>query len=209
MGAVAEPEPRRPVLIVVHYTEQDSVGAEPAHAADAQLGRSGQRALPDRARRALYQLVADDRRAWHAGAGSWGTITDVNSASIGIELDNDGGAAFPPAQVEALLRLMDDLCTRLDIPRHQVICARRHGADAQARSRCAVPVAHAGGRGLRPWPAADAPPAPAGFDTWLALRPLGYSIDDPGAALRAYRLHYRGDAGLVCSTPKTRASCMR
>ena len=39
-------------------------------------------------------MVADDQRAWHAGAGYWGTITDLNSVSIGIALDNDIGEAY-------------------------------------------------------------------------------------------------------------------
>ena len=81
---------RRPVIIVLHATEQGSAqesldtlrsrnsgGKVSAHYLIGEDGR-------------LYQLVADAERAWHAGGGRWGTITDLNSASIGIELDNDG-----------------------------------------------------------------------------------------------------------------------
>ena len=125
-------EPRRPILIVLHATTQDrspkactpcstgnSGGPVSAHYL---IGRDG----------ALYQLVSDEQRAWHAGPGRWGTITDVNSASIGIELDNNGEAAFPPQQIAALLRLLEDLCTRLDIPRTQVIA---HADMAPTRKR--------------------------------------------------------------------------
>ena len=91
-------ELRRPILIVLHATEQDSVresldtlrsrnGGGPV-SAHYLIGRDGRR----------YQLVADNERAWHAGSGRWGTITDVNNASIGIELDNTGGAPFPVRQ---------------------------------------------------------------------------------------------------------------
>lgn len=112
---------RRPILIVLHFTDQHSVqqslttlrgrnsgGRVSAHYL---IGEDGQR----------YQLVADSARAWHGGAGRWGTITDINSASIGIELDNDGHESFAPAQIDSLLVLLEDLCTRLRIPRTQIV----------------------------------------------------------------------------------------
>ena len=87
---------RKPQLIVLHFTDQDSVQqaldtlrtANPDGPVSAHylIGRDGH----------IYQLVSDVDRAWHAGGGRWGTITDVNSASIGIELDNNGDAPFPP-----------------------------------------------------------------------------------------------------------------
>ena len=112
---------RLPILVVIHATEQESMAESLATlrgendtgpvSAHYLIGRDG----------AIHQLVADDKRAWHAGAGRWGTITDLNSASLGIELDNDGSAGFPDAQIASLLRLLDDLCTRHRIPRSQVI----------------------------------------------------------------------------------------
>lgn len=54
----------------------------------------------------VTRLVSEDKRAWHAGAGRWGSIADVNSHSIGIELDNDGVSPFAEplmASLEALL----------------------------------------------------------------------------------------------------------
>ena len=134
------------------------------------------------------------RRAWHAGGGSWGNITDLNSASIGIELDNNGAIEFPPAQVDALVKLLADLCSRLDIPRRQVIA---HADLAPARKTDPGPrfpwraLAEAGfGR----WPEKRTlqEAVPPGFDAWLALRALGYRLDDRQAALRAFRLHFRG-----------------
>jgi Negative regulator of beta-lactamase expression len=112
---------RRAQLIVLHFTDEDSVpdalhtlrtrnsgGPVSAHYL---IGADGH----------VYQLVADALRAWHAGPGRWGTITDVNSASIGIELDNDGHAPFAPAQIDSLLRLLTDLTARLGIAPTQVI----------------------------------------------------------------------------------------
>jgi len=183
---------RRPILIVLHATEQDSVASSLATLRSANrggrvsahylIGRDG----------ALYQLVADELRAWHAGAGSWGTISDVNSASIGIELDNNGRDPFPPAQVATLLRLLDDLCARHAIPRTQVIA---HADMAPARKRDPnhlFPWRQLAEAGFGRWPHGALADPPPGFDPLLALRALGYPMDDPGAAMRAFRRHYRG-----------------
>lgn len=110
---------------------------------------------------ARYQLVSDDQRAWHGGAGRWGTITDINSASIGIELDNDGSEPFAPAQIDSLLVLLDDLCTRLRIPRTQIV---GHEDVAPTRKNDPGPLfpwKRLADAGFGRWPAADAPAAPA------------------------------------------------
>lgn len=49
----------------------------------------------------ILQLVDENRRAWHAGASWWGGQTDMNSASIGIELDNTGFEPYPDIQITA------------------------------------------------------------------------------------------------------------
>src|SRR5687767_12144775 len=51
----------------------------------------------------IHHMLNDYLRAWHAGAGNWGNVTDVNSSSIGIELDNNGFEIFPETQVSSLL----------------------------------------------------------------------------------------------------------
>lgn len=55
----------------------------------------------------IYQLVADEHSAWHAGRASWHGQTAINEQSIGIELENnnDGRDPYPPAQIDALLEL--------------------------------------------------------------------------------------------------------
>lgn len=183
---------RRPILIVLHATEQDSVPRSLATLRSANSGgRVSAHYLVGRDG-ALYQLVADELRAWHAGAGSWGTISDVNSASIGIELDNDGRDPFPPAQVATLLRLLDDLCARHDIPRTQVIA---HADMAPARKRDPnhlFPWRQLAEAGFGRWPHGEPVDPPPGFDPLLALRALGYPMADPAAAVRAFRRHYRG-----------------
>ena len=188
---------RRPVVIVLHYTEQDSV-EESLHTLrtrNAGVPVSSHYLVGDDG--TIYQLVADAHRAWHAGGGRWGTITDLNSASIGIELDNDGREPFSEPQLQALLRLLDDLTTRLRIPRSQVI---GHADLAPARKidpGALFPWRRLAEAGFGIWPADDAPPAPAGFDAMRALEQLGYDTGHGEATIRAFRLRFRGDAGTV------------
>ena len=71
---------------------------------------------------ALTQLVDEADRAWHAGAGQWGWVTDVNSHSIGIELDNSGrDMPFPEGQMRCLERLLVSILDRHKIPAERVI----------------------------------------------------------------------------------------
>lgn len=186
---------RRPVVIVLHYTEQDSV----AQSLDTLRGRnsggpvSSHYLVGDDG--AIYQLVADAHRAWHAGGGRWGTITDLNSASIGIEIDNNGREPFSEPQVQALLRLLEDLSTRLRIPRSQVIGHSDLAPTRKIDPGALFPWRRLAEAGFGIWPADDAPPAPEGFDGMRALREVGYDTSDAEAVVRAFRLRFRGDAG--------------
>ena len=186
---------RRPVVIVLHYTEQDSVeqsldtlrsrnsgGRVSSHYL---LGKDGK----------IYQLVSDAKRAWHAGAGSWGAITDVNNASIGIEIDNDGKSPFPDAQIDSLIVLLRDLTTRLRIPSTQII---GHSDLAPTRKIDPGPLfpwkrLHDAGFGL--WPADATQDPPVGFDPWLALQAIGYSTDNRADTVRAFHHRFRGMEG--------------
>ena len=186
---------RRPVVIVLHYTEQDSVeqsldtlrsrnsgGRVSSHYL---LGKDGK----------IYQLVSDAKRAWHAGAGRWGAITDVNNASIGIEIDNDGKSPFPDAQIDSLIVLLRDLTTRLRIPPTQII---GHSDLAPTRKIDPGPLfpwkrLHDAGFGL--WPADPTQDPPAGFDPWLALQAIGYSTDNRADTVRAFHHRFRGMEG--------------
>ena len=69
----------------------------------------------------IFQLVDEADRAWHAGAGSWCGVSDINSHSLGIELVNTGAQPFPDPQMRSLEALLADLMLRWCIAAHQVI----------------------------------------------------------------------------------------
>jgi N-acetylmuramoyl-L-alanine amidase len=186
---------RRPNFVILHQTTNDDAEralrtlTDPLKKVSAHylVGRDG----------AIVQLVDERARAWHAGESWWGGLSDLNSASIGIELDNNGEEPFASAQIEALLELLADLKTRYRIPDANFL---GHGDVAPGRkvdpSRH-FPWKRLAERGFGLWCEAP-PPPPPGFDARLALRALGYSLADADAAVRAFRRHWgAGDEAMA------------
>ena len=69
----------------------------------------------------LWQMVREEDRAWHAGRGSWCGQTDVNSRSVGIELDNAGTHPFSEPQMAVLETLLHQIMKRWSIAPSGVI----------------------------------------------------------------------------------------
>jgi N-acetylmuramoyl-L-alanine amidase len=67
------------------------------------------------------RAVDEDKRAWHAGVSYWRGETDINSCSVGIEVQNPGGAAFPSGQIDGLVALCRDIISRHGIPPQNVL----------------------------------------------------------------------------------------
>jgi N-acetylmuramoyl-L-alanine amidase len=196
---------RRPSFVVIHYTSDDSA-AQALRTLTSPQSQVSAHYVVDRDG-AVFQLVDERARAWHAGASRWGTMPDLNSASIGIELDNNGREPYPQVQIDSLLRLLSDLRQR-----YRVSAANFLGHSDVAPSRKSDPGP------LFPWRAlamsgfglwCDPPyvPSPPGLDALLGLRAIGYDTRQPEAAIAAFRTHYlpgtradepiERDAGLI------------
>ena len=183
---------RRPNYIVLHQTSNDDAAralrtlTHPERAVSAHylIGRDG----------LIYRLVDESKRAWHAGASFWGGQTDLNSTSIGIELDNNGAEPFLEAQIVALLDLLRDVQARHKIPPANVI---GHGDIAPQRKvdpSALFPWRRLAEAGFGLWCRTPLPEPPPVLDTTLWLQALGYDVAEPQAALAAFRRHFLGDA---------------
>lgn len=106
-------------LIVLHYTAMDSADAALDRLCDAEAEVSAHYLIAKDG--TLYRLVEDDKRAWHAGEGRWAGRDDVNSRSIGIELDNDGTGPFDEALMMTLEALLAELLDCHDLSPKAVI----------------------------------------------------------------------------------------
>jgi N-acetyl-anhydromuramyl-L-alanine amidase AmpD len=186
---------RRPVLIVLHFTNQHSVQESLDTLRTKNSGGPVSSHYLVGADGHVYQLVSDQLRAWHAGPGRWGTITDVNSASIGIELDNDGATPFAQPQIDSLLRLLTDLTERLRIPRTQIIGHEDFAPTRKNDPGPLFPWQQLATAGFGLWPQGELIDPPADFDPWMALAVVGYPLDDRAATVRSFHHHFRGIEG--------------
>ncbi len=179
---------RKANFVVIHHTSDDSADqalrtlSNPLRAVSAHflVARDG----------TIFQLVDERARAWHAGESKWGSNTDINSASLGIELDNNGREPFAQAQISALLRLLADIKERYRIPvanylGHADVAPRRK-TDPSPYFPWKLLAQYGYGLWCDP-PFAETPPA---FDAVAALRALGYDTENPAAAIRAFKLHF-------------------
>ncbi len=110
-------------MLVIHYTEMKPVETALDRLTDREAGVSAHYLITEAGE--VIQLVSEAKRAWHAGASYWRGIKDVNSASIGIELDHPGHAGgyrgFEEAQFEALVPLVARIVKDHDIARTNVV----------------------------------------------------------------------------------------
>lgn len=184
-----------PDMVVIHYTAMSDATAalralcapEREVSAHYLIGKDGTQ----------WQLVDETKRAWHAGAGQWGETLDVNSKSIGIELDNNGLQPFSQPLMEALEHLLAGILDRWTIPPERVI-----GHSDMAPTRKIDPGTRFDWRrlaaqGLSIWPdetnSSDATGPTAEIDEFRNLtKAFGYASDlDDSAVLQAFRLRFR------------------
>lgn len=110
-------------MVVLHYTEMQPMEQALGKLINPDSGVSAHYLISKYG--VVTQLVPEAKRAWHAGVSYWRGIKDVNSASIGIELDHPGHAAedreFSEAQFQALVPLLARIVKQYDIPRANVV----------------------------------------------------------------------------------------
>lgn len=115
----------------------------------------------------VVQMVAEARRAWHAGRAFWRGIEDVNSRSVGIEIVNLGHEAglppFPDAQVEAVIALCRDVMARHDIPPGRVLAHSDVSPGRKVDPGERFPWARLAASGVGLWARADEPAASRAF----------------------------------------------
>jgi N-acetylmuramoyl-L-alanine amidase len=177
----------RPDLIVLHYTAMESCQAALNRLCDPAAEVSAHYLISEVGE--VLALVPEHLRAWHAGAGEWGGVDDINSRSIGIELANGGRHPFAASQMQALEVLLRDVMGRWAIAPERVI-----GHSDMAPGRKIDPGPRFDWRRLAlaelsVWPEAVTPAKPRDFIR--DARRFGYSDAGDELVLAAFRRRFR------------------
>lgn len=179
---------RRPNFVVIHHTAQNSCDetlktftlTRTQVSAHYVICRDG----------SVHHMLNDLLRAHHAGVSKWGNATDLNSSSIGIEIDNNGSEPFTEAQMNSLLTLLDRLKKAYNIPQANFI-----GHADVAPGRKVDPSRFfswktLADKGFGYWYDTTAIQVPADFNPIQALRIIGYNISKPEIAIQSYKIHF-------------------
>lgn len=194
---------RRPNYVIIHHTTNNSV--EQALATlTSRMREVSAHYLIGRDGRIIY-LVDEQKRAWHAGDSYWGGNRDLNSSSIGIELDNNGNEPFSDAQIVVLIDLLRDLSARWNIPPANVL---GHGDVAPGRKvdpSAYFPWRRLAEAGFGLWCEPPYAPAPAGADDATLLAALGYDVTRLPAAVAAFKRHWATEEAIPVLSDGQRA----
>lgn len=202
-------------MVLLHYTDMASAAAALQRLTDPAAEVSAHYLVAEDG--SILRLVAEDRRAWHAGLACWAGIRDINSRSVGIEIVNPGHSCgyrpFPAAQLAAVRALCLDIVARHRLDPRAVL---GHSDVAPQRKRDPGELFDWQGlatAGLGLWPATgfdlalaavNAPAlgpgqaGPAVLDLQLALDGIGYEVEGTGlydpslaAVIVAFQRHFR------------------
>jgi N-acetylmuramoyl-L-alanine amidase len=180
---------RKPNYVIIHHTAQKSTEQTlktftlPRTQVSAHyvIGRDG----------AVYQMLHDLLRAWHGGAAKWGNLTDINSASIGIELDNNGLETFSETQISSLLNVLTKLKKSHGIPAANFIGHSDIAPGRKVDPNINFPWKTLAEKGFGLWQDSIlVDSVPESFNHLEALRIIGYDIKNPINAQKSFQLHF-------------------
>ena len=135
-------------------------------------------------------MVNDYLRAWHSGNSVWGKTTDINSSSIGIELDNNGFKPFSEQQIISLMALLTKLKKNYNIPTQNILGHSDIAPGRKVDPSRFFPWKTLAANGFGVWPDEVLELAPANFNVEQGLRIIGYNTKNLAAAIAAFKLHY-------------------
>ncbi|SEA95196.1 N-acetylmuramoyl-L-alanine amidase [Pedobacter hartonius] len=178
---------RKPNFVIIHHTAQTSTDQtiktftlkSTQTSAHYVVGRDGK----------VVHMVNDYLRANHAGVAKWGNETDLNSCSLGIELDNNGDEPYSDAQINSLISLLTTLKKKYNIP-VQGFIGHSDIAPKRKIDPNKFPWKKLAEQGFGLWYDDILQIPPPEFDATVALRIIGYDISNMPAAIIAFKRHF-------------------
>ena len=179
---------RKPNFVIIHHTAQNSCEqtlktftmVKTQVSSHYVICRNGM----------VHHMLNDWLRAWHGGNSKWGNNTDINSSSIGIEIDNNGFEPFSEQQINSLISLLGRLKKDYTIPVANFI---GHADIAPGRKNDPsrfFPWQKLAQQGFGNWYDTTNITPPTDFNAIQALRIIGYDIKRPEYAIQSYKIHF-------------------
>ena len=179
---------RKPNFVILHHTAQDSLAQTVKTFHSTRAGTSAHYVVSRDGK--VVQMVNDYLRSNHAGVSKWGKDTDLNSSSIGIELDNNGTTdVWTDAQINSLIKLLTTLKKKYNIPTANFI-GHSDIAPKRKPDPNKFPWEKLALKGFGFWYDDILKNPPADFDTTNALKLMGYDTSDIGATITAFKRHF-------------------
>jgi len=182
---------RKPNFIILHHTAQNSCEQTLETFTHVKSQVSAHYVICKDG--TVHHMLNDYLRAWQAGVSKWGNATDINSLSIGIEIDNNGFEPFTEPQINSLLQLLDRLKKAYNIPTANFIGHADIAPGRKVDPNRYFPWQKLAENGFGFWYDTTGIQVPVNFDAVQALRIIGYDIVKPEAAIQSFKIHFLQD----------------
>lgn len=179
---------RKPNFIILHHTAQDNCEQTLKTFTTVKSQVSAHYVICKDG--TIHHMLSDYLRAWQAGVSKWGNATDINSLSIGIEIDNNGFEPFTEPQINSLLGLLDRLKMAYNIPAANFIGHADVAPGRKVDPNKYFPWQKLAENGFGFWYDTTGVKVPVDFNAMQALRIIGYDIKKPEAAIQSFKLHF-------------------
>ena len=175
--------------IIIHYTDMPSCEASLDRMCDKKNEVSAHYLIDTDG--TIYHLVNEQDRAWHAGVSLWQGDDNINSTSIGIELENKGQRYgyedFPNIQINALIELIKDIKTRYKIAKQNILGHSDVAPDRKIDPDYKFPWKKLAEQNLCIYPK----PTHTDIDLLDLLEMIGYDLSNTQNAIKAFQRRYR------------------
>lgn len=179
---------RRPNFVVIHHTAQNSCEETLKTFTLPRTQVSSHYVICKDG--TVHHMLNDLLRGHHAGVSKWGNATDLNSSSVGIEIDNNGFEKFTDAQIQSLLQVLDRLKKAYSIPTANFIGHADVAPGRKVDPNRNFPWQKLAEFGFGLWYDTTGVQVPPDFNAMQALRIIGYDIKNPGNAIQSFKIHF-------------------
>lgn len=179
---------RRPNFVVIHHTAQNSCDQTLKTFTLPRTQVSSHYVVCKDG--TVHHMLNDLLRAHHAGVSKWGNATDLNSSSIGIEIDNNGFEIFTDEQINSVMELLGRLKRAYNIPITNFVGHADIAPGRKVDPNRNFPWQKLAENGYGLWYDTTGVVVPENFDEMQALRIIGYDIKKPESAIQSFKIHF-------------------